>query len=110
MFGQTSTSEHIKEAYEAEDYQLFYNRGRAFLKTLQSHSSNALLVGTRSILICLVSILLGRTIEAGGGYREIPMKCCDFFAFSRSGPEYVFDPFRSRCVLCGDGNSPYTKG
>ncbi|MGR3302729.1 MAG: histidine phosphatase family protein [Candidatus Scalindua sp.] len=81
---------------EAENYHKFYKRGNDFLKSqIFDNSSNCLVVGTRSILICLISILLNRTLEPGGGYREIPIECCDFFTFVREFDCFEFDSSKS---------------
>jgi broad specificity phosphatase PhoE len=81
----------------AEDYRMFYDRGQRFLTKCEDSKKNMLIVGTRSILICLVSILLGRTIEPGGGYREIPISCCDFFVFKRNSGKYNLEIKYSKC-------------
>ncbi len=83
----------------AEDYRAFYKRGCDFLNLkIITEEGDSLVVGTRSILICLISILLGRTIESGGGYREIPMGCCDFFTFTKGMDKAVFKKSRSKCT------------
>lgn len=82
---------------EAEDYRMFYDRGQRFLSKCEFSRRNILVVGTRSILICLASILLGRTIEPGGGYREIPISCCDYFVFKKISGKYNLEIEYSKC-------------
>lgn len=76
----------------AEDYKAFYRRGQLFLDSIKKTDGNILIVGTRSILILLMSILLGRTIEPGGGYREIPVENGWFFTFNQTRDGYLFKP------------------
>jgi broad specificity phosphatase PhoE len=73
----------------AENYDRFYERGADFIKSLPSLTGDVLIVGTRSILILLISVLLGRTAKRGGGYREIPMDCCACFTFERCDGKYL---------------------
>jgi broad specificity phosphatase PhoE len=83
----------------ADDYRAFYERGCRFIKSLADEQGDVLVVGTRSMLICLVSILLGRHVEPGGGYREIPIDCCDFFTFACVDGSTVYIPHLSACVF-----------
>lgn len=48
-------------------------------------SSDAVVIGTRSVLIALTSVLLGRSPVRGGGYREIPWRNGGFVRFTRIG-------------------------
>jgi broad specificity phosphatase PhoE len=77
---------------DAEDYRAFYQRGQRFLGSVDPNEGNTLVVGTRSILILLLSILLNRTIEPGGGYREIPIQNSWFFVFEYTPDGYVLVP------------------
>jgi len=76
---------------KAEPYNLFFNRGQSFLSSVLERGSDTMIVGTRSILILLLSILLGRTVECGGGYKEIPLSNCCFFVFEFRGTGFVFE-------------------
>ncbi|MEO0127648.1 MAG: histidine phosphatase family protein [candidate division WOR-3 bacterium] len=58
----------------AENLQQFWNRGMEFIMDITQKDFIHIIVGTRSILTLLISILLERTIQVGGGYKyiEIP--------------------------------------
>lgn len=77
---------------QAEKTQVFYERGQKFLDSVQDSDGTIMVVGTRSILILLISILLGRKPVPGGGYKEIPIGCCDFFTFEPGGGRFVLNP------------------
>lgn len=68
---------------DAEDVAAFYSRGLCFLNALPTHSTSTLIVGTRSILVLLASIMYGRTLRVGGGYREIPWPPVGLLVFER---------------------------
>lgn len=67
---------------EGEDLGSFWRRGNAFVSQVRADSGLHVVVGTRSILTLLISILLGRSIEAGGGYRHISIPCGGMVTFA----------------------------
>lgn len=79
----------------AEDFRAFYNRGERFLGSLGVWRGDYVVVGTRSIVILLVSILLCRSPTPGGGYREIPMENCCFLTFGKARDRFIFEPSAS---------------
>jgi len=66
----------------AEDLTEFWNRGSSFLNSLKCHKGLHVVIGTRSILTLLISILLNRTIEPGGGYKVIEIPLGGLITFS----------------------------
>lgn len=74
----------------AEDYWTFFNRGRAFIDSV-SPVGVTCVVGTRSILILLISVLLNRNPGRGGGYREVRMGCSDAFVFRQDASNWYLD-------------------
>jgi hypothetical protein len=86
----------------AEDFHHFYRRGQDFLRETLGWGSTGLVVGTRSIMILLASILLGRTPAPGGGYREIPINNSSFLTFIRTtSTQWVLDHALSGCPEAG---------
>ncbi|GGN19961.1 hypothetical protein GCM10011609_71390 [Lentzea pudingi] len=62
----------------AEDPIVFYKRGTTFLEWLARNMQNdAVLIATRSVLVLLWNIFLGRTPHKGGGYKEVPWGNCE---------------------------------
>ena len=59
----------------------FYNRGSSFLDSISPITESIVIVATRSILILLANILLGKTVERGGGYKVITWKNSDILTF-----------------------------
>lgn len=69
----------------------FYNRGLKFYEEVVSlQNDNMLIITSRSVMILIISILLGRIPIRGGGYVEIPMKPCDIFSFFHDGNKWKF--------------------
>jgi broad specificity phosphatase PhoE len=85
---------------QAEDYHEFWRRGERFVDGLDDEG-DVLVVGTRSILILLISVVLARTIGPGGGYRDIPIDCCSFLTFRNDGRRYAFAPELSDARFAG---------
>lgn len=71
---------------EASDPVAFFNAAQATLRTLvhQLRSGDLVVVGTRSVLVGLLNIALGRSPILGGGYREIPWSNCGYCILSSS--------------------------
>ena len=64
-----------------EDIELFWNRGIGFIRDIECSEETVIVVGTRSILILLMGILLGRSIKLGGGYKSICIPTGGIFTF-----------------------------
>ncbi len=74
-----------------ESPQLFYERGLKFFKEIVCPKKDSILIVTsRSVMILMISILLGRTPTPGGGYVEIPMCPCEIFSFYHDGKIWRF--------------------
>ncbi|MCK6436853.1 histidine phosphatase family protein [Rivihabitans pingtungensis] len=58
----------------ATDPSWYFSQGEAFLTGVKPHLANhdVVLIATRSVLVVLTNILLGRNPSVGGGYREVP--------------------------------------
>lgn len=58
----------------ATDPSWYFSQGESFLYHVKSHLAvhDVILVATRSVLVLLTNILLGRSPSVGGGYREVP--------------------------------------
>jgi broad specificity phosphatase PhoE len=59
----------------AENLRAFWSRGVSFLASLKHKEGLHAVVGTRSILTLLISILLGRDTGRGGGYVYVEVPC-----------------------------------
>lgn len=69
----------------------FYERGLKFYKEIICTQVDSMLIVTsRSVLILIASILLGRKPITGGGYVEIPMEPCEIFSFFHNGQSWEF--------------------
>lgn len=70
----------------ASDPVAFYDAAQTTLRALvhQLGSGDLVVVGTRSVLVGLLNIALGRSPVAGGGYREIPWDNCGYCILSPS--------------------------
>ncbi|OOZ38457.1 histidine phosphatase family protein [Solemya elarraichensis gill symbiont] len=85
-----------------ESITSFYSRGSGSINGISCDKNATIIVSSRSILILLSSILLGRTIDPGGGYKEIPFRNAEFLVFTRFGSQWVLDSkmsFFNRNVL-----------
>lgn len=58
----------------ATDPSWYFSQGEAFLTGVKPYLAehDVILVATRSVLVVLTNILLGRSPSIGGGYREVP--------------------------------------
>lgn len=63
---------------------IFFERGKKFVERILNENYSIIIVSTRSILVLLTSILLRRTVEVGGRYREIPWDNTDYIVFTNS--------------------------
>jgi len=73
---------------KAESLQNFWNRGKNFLSEIIAEESFPIIVGTRSILTLLISILLKRGIMRGGGYKSITIPPGGMLTFSKKGSNF----------------------
>jgi broad specificity phosphatase PhoE len=71
---------------ESSDPKAFYDAAQETLRALVSklRSGDMVVVGTRSVLVGLLNIALGRSPVLGGGYREIPWSNCGYCILSSS--------------------------
>ena len=72
---------------------------------LHSEDGNQLVIGTRSILILLTNILLGKTMKRGGGYHSVQIANCDFLTFESVGGIYYPKRRHSTVGLCDVANA-----
>ena len=66
----------------AEGLEAFWKRGLSFIDSIKYQKGLDIIVGTRSILTLLISILLKRGIEPGGGYKAIEIPSGGFATFA----------------------------
>jgi len=72
--------------------ELFFAKGTDFLEKIYRDYSSVLIVGTSSTAICLVNIILGRSIKRGGNYKAVNFSNSDFVTFSKNGKyEFIKD-------------------
>lgn len=69
---------------DAEPLDLFWERGVSFIDSLKNTEGINIVVGTRSILTLLISILLNRNTCVGGGYKSIEIPNGTFISFNYS--------------------------
>lgn len=69
----------------------FYVKGEKVLDGLLLQKKNILIIGTRSILILFASLLLGRSPEKGGNYREIPWGNAEYITFIIDNHKYFLE-------------------
>lgn len=65
-----------------EDQNVFYQRGKDMLSKIIKTNQSTIVVLTRSLLVLTTNILLNRTTEKGGNYREIKWKNSEYAVFS----------------------------
>lgn len=70
----------------ASDPVAFFEEAQATLRALvaQLASGDVVVVGTRSVVVGLLNVALGRSPVVGGGYREIPWTNCGSCILSHS--------------------------
>jgi broad specificity phosphatase PhoE len=66
------------------DCQEFYNKGKAFIDNIVNSKKSVIILATRSIMVLLMSVLLGRNSQIGGNYREIKWGNAEFAVFTYS--------------------------
>lgn len=67
---------------ESEDLQSFWNRGKSFIEELPLEDALNVVVGTRSILILLVNVLLNHSEKLGRDYCPVEMATGAVAAFT----------------------------
>lgn len=67
---------------QAEPLNDFWKRGNSFIKHVVNTEGVHIVIGTRSILTLLISILLYRDIEVGGGYKSIEIPNGAYISFT----------------------------
>lgn len=65
-----------------EDKEVFYKRGKEMISKIIEDNQSKILVLTRSLLVLITSVLLNRTTEKGGNYREIKWHNSKYTVFS----------------------------
>ena len=63
----------------------FYGRGKIFIDNIIISKKSVIILATRSIMVLLMNILLGRNSQIGGNYREIKWANAEFAVFTHSG-------------------------
>jgi len=76
---------------EGEDLESFWNRGCSFMDYIKTFEGLNIIVGTRSILILLISIALNRSIKKGGGYKTIEINNSSFITFDFLNDSFSID-------------------
>jgi broad specificity phosphatase PhoE len=76
---------------ESENLLDFWNRGTFFINDLKKSDGLNIVVGTRSILILLISIAVNRSILPGGGYKEIVIQNSNFITFDYLDNNFVLN-------------------
>lgn len=64
-----------------ESPENLWQRCKDFLEGVQIDATLNIVVGTRSVITCLVNMLLGNSIKIGGGYRPISIQTGGIAAF-----------------------------
>lgn len=72
----------------------FYARGLDMLKNVQENKHNIFVV-TTSLYIVLSHILLGNTVDSGGGYIHLNIANAQQTCFIKCGNDYKLDPEKS---------------
>ena len=75
------------------DCHKFYNHGKAFFDNIVNSKESVIIVATRSIMVLLMSVLLGRNSQIGGNYREVKWGNAEFavFTYSDIGKSFHLD-------------------
>lgn len=68
----------------ATDPVSYFSLGQSFLADLSRdlREHDVVLVATRSVLVLIANIVMGRTPEVGGGYREVPWPNASYATFA----------------------------
>lgn len=66
----------------AESFDTFWNRGKSFIFELTKNSTSAIVVGSRSVLILLMNILLDQNPYVDGKYYPYNFSCASIAYFS----------------------------
>lgn len=65
-----------------EDPAVFYERGIRMIHDIKNLEESVILLLSRSLLVLLANILMNRTVEEGGNYREIKWRNSEYALFS----------------------------
>ena len=63
---------------------LFYDKGKAFIDNILNSKKSVIIVASRSILVLLMNVLLGRNSQIGGNYREVKWGNSEFAIFTNN--------------------------
>lgn len=84
----------------ADDAFEFFGRGALFLEQRwERNEGTTLVVTSRSVMILLISVCLGRTPHRGGGYREIMIAPCEFCVFESDGAKINYREDLGTCTV-----------
>ena len=72
------------EIPQMTDCRIFFDRGKKFIDDLISKKESTIIISSRSILVLLMNVLLGRNPEVGGNYREVKWENAKFVVFTIS--------------------------
>jgi broad specificity phosphatase PhoE len=75
----------------AESLDLFWERGVSFIDSIKNTEGVNVVVGTRSILTLLISILLKRDTSIGGGYKSIEIPNGTYISFNFIDELFIVD-------------------
>jgi|GEM_PF-3350440 len=67
------------------DCYSWYVQGEAFIEKLIESKESYIIVASRSILVLLFNLLLGRTPQIGGNYREVKWGNLEYAVFTNNG-------------------------
>jgi len=62
----------------------FYDKGKIFIDNIINSKQSVIILATRSIMVLLISVLLGRNSQNGGNYREVKWGNSEFAIFTYS--------------------------
>jgi len=62
----------------------FFNKGKKFIDDIIKQKKSYIIIASRSILILLTNVLLGRNSQVGGDYREIKWENSEFAVFTNN--------------------------
>ena len=72
------------EIPQMADCHEFYDKGKAFIDNIINSKKSVIILATRSIMVLLMSALLGRSSQIGGNYREIKWGNAEYAIFTHS--------------------------
>ncbi|MBU4222659.1 MAG: histidine phosphatase family protein [Euryarchaeota archaeon] len=92
---------------DAENFDIFWNRGQSFITELTKERTSAIVVGSRSTLILLMNMLLYRNPYVNGEYHPWNFACASFACFSYANE---WNLTYAKDVQTVDGKAPNASG